>query len=105
MVATMGSSDSPQPIYATPNAGRRDSDTGIDPLAPVTPPAAPAAPLPTAPKFEPPPENPLLEFLKRQTENAQFATIQDRVSAESARLMATYGARLAMSGRNASPLG
>lgn len=59
----------------------------------------------SAPQYQPPPPDPGLAILAQQNQQQQGLAIQDRVSAESARLMTMYGARVATGGNtNWSPL-
>jgi hypothetical protein len=66
--------------------------------------ATPKDPFPEPPKFEPPGPDPALAFLADQTKRQQIAGIQDRVTADTARLMMMYGTRFALAGGGVSPL-
>jgi hypothetical protein len=55
-----------------------------------------------APKYEKPPDDPALAILEQQNQIAGINALQDQTRLDSARLMATYGTRLALAG---SPIG
>lgn len=55
-----------------------------------------------APEYQKPPDDPALALLEQQNKIAGINALQDQTRMDTARMMATYGTRLALSG---NPIG